>query len=185
MVLYCRKGFTLIEILIIVVIIAIVSLFAYPSYKQSREVNKNDEARAKLLELATAVRLYNEDATTPVAGSFGNPFQTFEDPCLLFSQTPTEVGTTKAYLKNKNSWTFSSSSPCDITYRGYVYYVCVSKSGASQPIVACTDNNTGNPRLVVMELPGASGRYAGQAWVSLDDMGMVANNYDKTLPVEY
>lgn len=57
-----KKGFTLIEVLVVVVLIAIVSMIAFPSFKKSREITKTKALSLKLLEVANAARMYNEDA---------------------------------------------------------------------------------------------------------------------------
>jgi type IV pilus assembly protein PilE len=46
-----QKGFTLIEIMVAVVIVAILASFAYPSYLESVRKAKRAEARAALMQL--------------------------------------------------------------------------------------------------------------------------------------
>jgi len=172
-----KKGFTLIEVLVVVVLIAILSMLAFPSFKKSREVNKNEAAKVKLLEVANAARLYNEDASTKVVGRFGQPVGTFVDPIVLFYSTNAQK---VAYLKNIESWDGTGIS---FNYMGYTFYVCNPDLSGTQPISACV--NGSEVRVAVMKNLTASGRYAGEAWVSTDNLGMVKNNYDMTKDIVY
>ena len=173
-----RKGFTLIEVLVVVVLIAIVSMIAFPSFKKSLEVSRNEGARIKLLEVSNAARMYNEDAPYKVAGRFGQALSSdFRDPLVLFSdQNALKV----AYLKNKDAW---SGSGINFNYNGYIYYVCNPDLSGSQPIGVCV--NGSEVRVAVMKKPDATGRYAGEAWVSTVNLGRVENNYDMTKDVTY
>ena len=51
-----QKGFTLIEVMIVVVIAVTVAAFAVPAYKRSMERNKFMAAEGKLIELSSALR---------------------------------------------------------------------------------------------------------------------------------
>lgn len=58
------KGFTLIEIMIVVAIIGILSAIAYPSYQESVRKSRRADARAVLLEAAQFMeRRYTENLT--------------------------------------------------------------------------------------------------------------------------
>ena len=48
-----EKGFTLMELMIVVVIIGILSAIAYPNYRQYAARAKRNEAKAELLKIAT------------------------------------------------------------------------------------------------------------------------------------
>lgn len=56
-----KKGFTLVEILIVVVIIVSVAAFGLPAYKKSQERNQYTAATGVLLDIASAKRLLAED----------------------------------------------------------------------------------------------------------------------------
>lgn len=68
-----KKGFTLIEVMIVVVIAVTVAAFAVPAYKRSMERNKFMAAEGKLIELSSALRNVQQmfggyrcpDITTP------------------------------------------------------------------------------------------------------------------------
>ncbi len=55
-------GFTLIEVMIVVAIVAILSAIAYPSYQESVRKSKRAEARAQLMEVAQFMqRFYSQN----------------------------------------------------------------------------------------------------------------------------
>ena len=56
-----RNGFTLLEVLIVVVIAVSVAAFAVPAYKKTQEKNKYLAAQGVLLDLGTAVRALRAD----------------------------------------------------------------------------------------------------------------------------
>lgn len=56
------KGFTLIELMIVVAIIAIIATFAYPSYQESVRKGYRSEGKAKLLEVSQQLeRCYTQE----------------------------------------------------------------------------------------------------------------------------
>ncbi len=61
---FFSQGFTLIEILIVVAIIAILSAIAIPNYLAAQTRSKVSRARAELSTLATALESYNVDNNT-------------------------------------------------------------------------------------------------------------------------
>lgn len=54
-------GFTLLEVLIVVVIAVLVTLFAVPAYKKSQDKNRYMAASGVLMDLANAARMVKED----------------------------------------------------------------------------------------------------------------------------
>ena len=84
------KGFSLIELMIVVAIIAIISSVAYPSYQESIAKSRRADAQANLLELAqfmerhyTANNTYQDTSTTPPSA-----------PGLPFTVSPKDGGST-------------------------------------------------------------------------------------------
>lgn len=53
-----HQGFTLIEVMIVVVIISIIAGIAYPSYKKSVERTKRVEAQSRMLEIGQRLQAY-------------------------------------------------------------------------------------------------------------------------------
>lgn len=171
-----RKGFSFIEVLVIVVLIAILSLIAVPSYKKGVETSKNNQARGKLLEIATAARMYNEDAHSQdrIAGYFGTPATGYQDPTVLFSSTVEGSASegddvSYAYLRDAGSF-----DPGTYTYRGYKFYICMPNGdgGGSGDSKCDSDINV----IAIMEATSSvtDERYAGKKWkVSTSNPGKV------------
>lgn len=123
-----KKGFSFIEVLIIVVLIAVLSIVAVPSYRRSIETSKNNQARAKLVEVANAARMFNEDmrGCHKVAGKLGGSDiptcgdGSFQSPEKLFTWVgnDNQAGANYAYLKDELSYNEGH------TYRGYEFYIC-------------------------------------------------------------
>jgi type IV pilus assembly protein PilE len=58
----CHRGFTLIEVMIVVAIVAILAAIAYPSYIESVRKSRRAEARAQLMETAQYMqRFYSQN----------------------------------------------------------------------------------------------------------------------------
>lgn len=53
------KGFTLLELLIVVIIIAVLAIIFIPAFKQAREAALNDEARANLKLIKAAEKAFH------------------------------------------------------------------------------------------------------------------------------
>lgn len=56
-----KKGFTLIEVLVVVIIALLVTVMAVPAYKKSQQNNKYLAASGALINLGNAVRMLLED----------------------------------------------------------------------------------------------------------------------------
>jgi prepilin-type N-terminal cleavage/methylation domain-containing protein len=191
-----KKGFTLIEVLVVVVVVAILSLLAFASYKRSRLTAQNEMARVKLVEVAAAARMYNEDARDDarVAGGLGQArLNNFQHAELLFSRTPDDTG--YPYLKTtewNETGTCPSENGCVSHYRGYNFYVCNpdSASAANQPAGSGCDGKM----IAVMTGPACSGTAAAckaagisadavteygpyKWWVSRENLGTVGSDY--------
>lgn len=65
-----KNGFTLLEVLIVVVIAVSVAAFAVPAYKKTQEKNKYLAAQGVLLDLGTAVRALRADLSGEGGGTF-------------------------------------------------------------------------------------------------------------------
>ncbi len=61
-----QKGFTLIELMIVVAIIAILAAVAFPSYQDQVRKTRRSEAQADLMELASTVERYFTENNTYV-----------------------------------------------------------------------------------------------------------------------
>ena len=90
-----KKGFTLIEVVVVTLIIAALALLVVPSFKNSALTNRIEKAKVGLIELTTAVKLYNEDNIVPMTGVFEN---------TRFSSLTANGQSGYAYLLNGNRW---------------------------------------------------------------------------------
>ncbi|MBV0932986.1 type IV pilin protein [Marinobacterium weihaiense] len=85
----CQKnrGFTLIEVMIVVVIIGILASIAYPSYVEYVNESRRSEARSNLLELAQFMERYHAANGRYVTSAGGS-----DAPALPYTQSPKEGG---------------------------------------------------------------------------------------------
>ncbi len=56
-----RRGFTLLEVLVVVLIAVVVTMFAVPAYKKTQYKNRYTAASGVLIELANATNMLRED----------------------------------------------------------------------------------------------------------------------------
>lgn len=66
------RGFSLIELMIVIVIIAIIATFAIPSYLHVLEKSRRAEAQTALMELATKMERYYTENHTYVGATLSN-----------------------------------------------------------------------------------------------------------------
>lgn len=84
---YPARGFTLIELMIVVAILGILSAIAYPSYVEYVNESRRSEARSNLLELAQFMERYHAANGRYVTTSGGST-----PPALPFTQSPKDGG---------------------------------------------------------------------------------------------
>ena len=184
-----KKGFTLMEILVVVLIVVVlVSLYSL-TYKKSIGTRNNERARAMFVELANAAKLYNEmNPNHRIYGRFGdNPPATAcpgcQNPCILF-RGATNDDTTTSYALKPREWGIIDANSCGntINYQGYTFVICNPNYDAehpTQPDDSCVDE--GEPRFAVMLTPNnapAMYRYR-QAWITRGYE--LRNNYQYTV----
>ena len=160
-----KRGFTLLEILIVVIILASVLAFAFPAYKRTQDRNLYTAATGVLLDLGNAVQNFQTDLAT-----FGNT-TSFPSTCEKTQddwQHPS-AGTAPVYddahfvdLHDMQAVSFpyalfarnyiqpipydyctlaystcGSSDAC--VYKGYIFYLCPVNGSSSD---ACCDVDT-------------------------------------------
>ena len=64
---YTARGFTLIEVMVTVVVVAILATIAYPSYQDAVRKTKRAEGRAALMQIMQQEERYYSHATTYIA----------------------------------------------------------------------------------------------------------------------
>lgn len=145
-----KKGFTLIEVMIVVVIAVTVAAFAVPAYKRSMERNKFMAAEGKLIELSSALRnvqqmfggyscpkvttpedMYlNQDEGVSAAKKTLNKAGCQKYPNICMQRN----GYTKATVKAMNSYGYSIEEDCS---------VCMERPNVEKlpvPYKVCIDN---------------------------------------------
>lgn len=146
-----KKGFTLIEVMIVVVIAVTVAAFAVPAYKRSMERNKFMAAEGKLIELSSALRNVQQ-----MFGGYSCPNVTTPEDMYLNQDEGVDAehktlnkagcqkyphecmrrnGYTKATVKDSmNSYEYNIETNCD---------VCMERSNVEKlpvPYKVCIDN---------------------------------------------
>ena len=94
---HTNKGFTLVELMIVIVVISLLAMVAVPSYNKSVAKARRADAQASLANLAGAMERFFTDKGTYVgaAGSSGTPATTGA-PWIYHTQSPVD-GNVKFY----------------------------------------------------------------------------------------
>ena len=92
-----KKGFTLIEVIVVTLIIAALALLVAPSFKNSTITNDMEKAKMGLVEFTNAAKLYNEvHPSAPISGTFDS---------IMYSKLAYDGNEGFAYLQNTgNRW---------------------------------------------------------------------------------
>ncbi|ACC98136.1 PilE-like protein [Elusimicrobium minutum Pei191] len=158
-----KNGFTLVELLVVVVIVTLAVVIAVPSFRNAQENTRNQRAQAVLIEIASAVQTFRMYDSNNISGQVTR--DTLAAACIAGS-----VGClAKHNLLKDIAWDDATGK----TYQGYSFFVC-PKTGSG---VQCCDNNN---KLACMKSGKTSGRYKStkSAWV--DKFSVYDNNYDLT-----
>jgi type IV pilus assembly protein PilE len=137
------RGFTLIEIMIVVAIVAILMAVAIPSYRDYVQRGKIPTATNNLSNFQAAMEQFYQDNRTYSTTS------AFTSPC-----DPTN-GTVYAY--KSADWTFTCSNFTSLTYQvnaagktgltnGFAYYVNQAGNQATTSVPASWQGNTVTPQ---------------------------------------
>lgn len=104
-----KKGFTLVEVVAVTLIIAALALLVVPSFKNSALTNKMEKAKVGLIELTNAVKLYNEVHDTPISGILNN--------AMFTTLTTVDANQGYAYMLNPGRWGYRPNSVVEYTLR--------------------------------------------------------------------
>lgn len=138
-----KKGFTLIEVMIVVVIAVSVAAFAVPAYKKSQEQNQYLAAEGKLLELSSGlhnvIQMYRGSSCsgTPGAAEKNGDGTLNKEGCKKYPhQCLFTNGYTENDLSSMNGYSYSIKTNCDVCMEKAVnskspvpYKVCVDTFG--------------------------------------------------------
>lgn len=163
-----ENGFTLLEVLIIVVIAVSVAAFAVPAYKKTQEKNKYLAAQGVLLDLGTAVRALRADLraekenakfpSLPTVMEVAH--QTSEDTSLsqeLQDQDDAMLCRSLFFRRYMQPIAYDSGN----TYKGFSFVLC--PDGTSSKLMCCNSNSAVVACMYNNSL-GASSSTAGQYW---------------------
>lgn len=126
---FSKKGFTLIEVIIVTLIIAALALLVAPSFKNSALTNQMEKAKIGLIELTTAVKLYNEvNPSNQLSGVFNDTMFT------ALTHEDTDQG--YVYLQNSNRWNIRSSNEYSLYTGGVVLNCRYTIGNANDSIVS-------------------------------------------------
>ena len=171
---------------IVLIIAILVSLYTV-TYSRTTAVRTNERARAMLVELANASKLYNElYPNTQVYGGFGeNPpagaCTGCVNPCALFRTEDTDQ-LMYSFALVPREWQIANAAACSTSLRfeGYKFVLCNpyydADNNTTQPDAKCLDNNH-NPRFAVLISPAnAITKFNNrEAWITQDYV--LDNNY--------
>lgn len=137
-----NKGFTLVEILIVMVIAASILAFALPANKKAQERNKYLAATGVLTDLGMAVQALRTDMAMqgstemfPQSTFFGFSSTTFQtsDP---YSSRYADVGslnsTTFPYALFTHGYLQSIPFDNGFTYKGYTFFICPQETASTE-----------------------------------------------------
>ena len=122
-------GFTLIELMTVVAVIAILSAVAYPSYQEHVRKAKRAEGKAALLKAAQMLERAYSDAQpnaypTDLGPLFGrpanNPVYSGENPATGSYCITVAVGANSTYTLTATPSSVSNTAPCAILAGGFI-----------------------------------------------------------------
>ncbi len=146
------KGFTLIELMIVVAIIAIIAMVAYPSYQESVRKTKRTDAQASMLQIAGQLQRYKianftffkAGTTTPITlADAGVPSVLPTSASPLYDLTLSNV--------NAGTWTLTATPKSGSAQLGDGHIVinhrgerCWTKGSDKNGGIACVPSATSN-----------------------------------------
>jgi len=144
-----KKGFTLVEMLVVVLIISLL-MAAYVAYhKKGMDIKRNEQAQAMLIELANSARLHNEmHPDQKIAGGFGDTASYCtgcQNPCWLFEGLTSNAQHEEdiaPYALNPQNWGITTTGSCSssLNFHGYTFFVCNPNLSGNQPLTECNSD---------------------------------------------
>ena len=107
-----RKGFTLIELMIVVVIIGILAALAIPRFMQATTKSKQSEAKQLLKQIYTMERAYRQENNTYVTGD-ATPQAAGGSFPVLGVEIMTDARYSYAHVQAVNTFTFTATADLD------------------------------------------------------------------------
>jgi type IV pilus assembly protein PilE len=146
------KGFTLIELMIVVAIIGIIAMFAYPAYQESVRKTKRTDAQASIMQISGQLQRYKianftffkVGTTTPITlADAGVPsvIPTSATPLYDLTLTNVTAGTWTLIATPKSSTIQTGDGHLVLNHRGER---CWTKGSDKNAGSACTPSATSN-----------------------------------------
>lgn len=167
----CRKnGFTLLEVLIVVVIAVSVAAFAVPAYKRTQEKNKYLAAQGVLLDLGTAVRALRADlraeGSTTKFPPLTHTVMTVTDQTEAGNSLATELSNQNVDTLRKSLFSRRYMQPIAYdsgsTYKGFSFVLC--PDGTASSSLCCNSNSSVVACMYNDSLKASTSSTAGQYW---------------------
>jgi len=104
-----QQGFTIVELLIVIIIIAILGVIALPQFLNAQDRGKQSQTIANLRNIASAMALYHADENEyPVASTIGSLKSVLED--IYMEIVPTLDGWNNEFYVDSSSLEYTMGS---------------------------------------------------------------------------
>ncbi len=105
-----EKGFTLVELMVVIIILAVLTGIAVPSYLALRNRARLQATRSEMLNIATAIAVYEADTDGfPVAATMVLMIPMLETPGYMVDVPDTDAwGTAYTYVGTAPTYTMTS-----------------------------------------------------------------------------
>lgn len=130
-----QTGFTLIEILIVVVIAVSVAAFALPAYKKTQDRSNFMAAQGVLVELGNAVMMLQEELSFQYPTSAQTVLANWQDSTLDPQETTVNTSNAKYFLFLRK---YMSPMPLDGASRFKNYRFVICPEGSSSSSLCCS-----------------------------------------------
>ena len=148
-----KRGFTLLEVLVVVVIALSVAVFAVPAYKKTQDLNNYTAAQGALLSLGSAVRNMQMDiaaagkddwpldSSIQVLSSWQNASNASDSEIASANKTVAEIEAAddfKYALFTSYMAPIPFTNSTDSTYKGFKFYICPANKASTSTTDCCS-----------------------------------------------